>query len=47
MTIPFGKHKGTQVKNMTTPEQVSYLQWYYQVAPDKLKIEILRHLNNK
>ena len=46
MTLPFGKYKGTKVKHMTSPEQVSYLQWLYQVAPNKLKEEILKHLNN-
>ena len=47
MKIQFGKYKGQEIKYMTSPEQVSYLQWLYQVAPNKLKIEILKHLTNK
>lgn len=46
MTITFGKYKGTKINQMVSQEQVKYLQWLYLIVNQKMKNEILKHLNN-
>lgn len=44
--LHFGKYKGTKIKDFTTPDMVSYLNWAYQNTrlTKRLKLAIENHL---